>query len=195
MPVDNTTERMAALMSAKNPDSDSETTGLNPSFLHQNNAISAMDQQNTDQQNTESVVSPGLNVKNGNNYNISSTINFNALNNPDLYCIQVDDALWSTANWPNIDDQSYFDEDCSLSVNEHDLEFSITMYPNPVTDELTIDLKNQLQLKQVMVYSLSGKLVVQTNQANLNLGRLNAGFYIVQIETNKGMINKKLIKN
>ena len=136
-----------------------------------------------------------LNVKNGNNYNISSTINFNALNNPDLYCIQVDDALWSTANWPNIDDQSYFDEDCSLSVNEHDLEFSITMYPNPVTDELTIDLKNQLQLKQVMVYSLSGKLVVQTNQANLNLGRLNAGFYIVQIETNKGMINKKLIKN
>lgn len=135
-----------------------------------------------------------LNVKNGNNHNISSSIDFNALNNPDLYCIQVDDALWSTANWPNIDAQSYFDEDCGLSVKDEILE-QITLYPNPVTDELTIDFKNLLQLKQVMVYSLSGKLVVQTNQANLNLGGLNAGFYIVQIETNKGIVNKKLIKN
>ena len=135
-----------------------------------------------------------LNVKNGNNYNMTPAINFIATGNPNLYCIQVDDALWSLANWPNKDDQSYYSENCALSVEDELLE-QIAIYPNPVTDELNIDLKNLIQLKQVSVYSLSGQLVLQTSKANINLGRLIAGFYIVHIETNKGLISKKLIKN
>ena len=55
-----------------------------------------------------------LNLQNGNN------INFSALNvtyNPNLYCIDVDDSTWSTANWTvangNIDPQHYFSNNCS----------------------------------------------------------------------------------
>ena len=52
-----------------------------------------------------------LNVKNGNNQNMTG---FNAFNNPNLACIEVDDAAWSTANWTNIDTQSFFSEDCGV---------------------------------------------------------------------------------
>ena len=55
-----------------------------------------------------------LNVRNGNNTNFTD---FYAYGNPNLYCINVDDATWSTANWTianqNIDSQSYFSNNCS----------------------------------------------------------------------------------
>ena len=55
-----------------------------------------------------------LDVRNGNNTNFTD---FYAYNNPNLYCIDVDDATWSTANWTvlnqSIDQQSYFSNNCS----------------------------------------------------------------------------------
>jgi hypothetical protein len=54
-----------------------------------------------------------LDVKNGNNVNLS----FDATNNPNLYCIDVDDAAYSTTNWTvangNIDAQHYFSNNCN----------------------------------------------------------------------------------
>jgi hypothetical protein len=45
---------------------------------------------------------------------------FYAQDNPNLYCIDVDDATWSTANWTiannNIDSQSYFSNNCPPSA-------------------------------------------------------------------------------
>lgn len=53
-----------------------------------------------------------LNVKNGFNIAMPNAL-FNATYNPNLSCIEVDDAAWSTANWTFINGQSYFSEDCS----------------------------------------------------------------------------------
>ena len=55
-----------------------------------------------------------LDVRNGNNTNLTE---FYSSNNPNLTCINVDDATWSTANWTvangNIDSQHYFSNNCS----------------------------------------------------------------------------------
>jgi len=51
-----------------------------------------------------------LNVKNGNNTNIT---NFNATNNPDLTCIEVDNVTYSTTNWTDIDLASSFSINCN----------------------------------------------------------------------------------
>ena len=44
-------------------------------------------------------------------------VSFNATNNPNLSCIDVDDVAWSTANWTvsdgHIDAQHYFSDNCS----------------------------------------------------------------------------------
>jgi hypothetical protein len=37
---------------------------------------------------------------------------FDVSNNPNLNCIEVDDAIWSATNWNYIDPQSFFDENC-----------------------------------------------------------------------------------
>jgi len=48
-----------------------------------------------------------LNVKNGNNVNFEY---FRAENNPNLYCIEVDDSTWSTTNWHYVDSIASFSE-------------------------------------------------------------------------------------
>ena len=53
-----------------------------------------------------------LNFQNGNNTGLTI---YNSLYNPNLSCIQVDDANYSTTNWTNIDYSSSFSENCSLS--------------------------------------------------------------------------------
>ncbi|MBN2017273.1 MAG: LruC domain-containing protein [Candidatus Cloacimonetes bacterium] len=55
-----------------------------------------------------------LNVKNGNNTNFTE---FDASNNPNLTCIQVDDADWSTANWPYKDPTASYSEDCAYGTD------------------------------------------------------------------------------
>jgi len=54
-----------------------------------------------------------LNVKNGNNVNFSS---FSAHSNPNLYCINVDDASYAIENWTNIDPWTEFSVDC-VNIN------------------------------------------------------------------------------
>ncbi len=50
-----------------------------------------------------------INIRNGNNHSMGT---FFVIKNPDLQCIQVDDAAWSTANWTDIDETATFSEDC-----------------------------------------------------------------------------------
>ena len=61
-----------------------------------------------------------LDLRNGNNTNINSSIlNFNLINNPQLYCIDVDDANYSTSNWTvangTIDSTMSFSTNCSTA--------------------------------------------------------------------------------
>ncbi len=60
-----------------------------------------------------------LNVKNTNNVNFWD---FHAQDNPNLYCIEVDNVTWSTANWTDIDAQTSFStycaNACSVGIEE-----------------------------------------------------------------------------
>ncbi|MBB78743.1 MAG: hypothetical protein CL844_07045 [Crocinitomicaceae bacterium] len=53
-----------------------------------------------------------LNIKNGNNTNINFAL-FDADNNPNLTCIEVDDVNYSNNNWFYIDPQTSFSTDCN----------------------------------------------------------------------------------
>ena len=58
-----------------------------------------------------------LDVRNGNNTNVTQFI---AFNNPNLLCIDVDNVDLSTENWTNIDTWASFSTNCSAtSVQEH----------------------------------------------------------------------------
>ncbi|MBQ4820918.1 leucine-rich repeat domain-containing protein [Aquimarina sp. MMG016] len=87
----------------------SNTTGLQEINLR-GNSLTTLDLSNNtalievDVRNNDVM---SLNIKNGNNTNITS---FTATSNPNLTCILVDDAAYSTANWTSIDAQTSFSD-------------------------------------------------------------------------------------
>ena len=56
-----------------------------------------------------------LDIKNNNNTQ-TSNIEFNATNNPSLFCITVDDVNYSDTTWFNIDAQAIFDLNCNATT-------------------------------------------------------------------------------
>ena len=57
-----------------------------------------------------------LDLRNGSN----TTLGLITLNNPNLFCIDVDNTAWSTTNWTSIDPQHYFSTNCSATgIQEH----------------------------------------------------------------------------
>ena len=130
-----------------------------------------------------------LNVANGNNSNFS---NFEANGNPNLTCIQVDNVAYSDSNWTNIDTQTSFSTNCSLSVNDFNLN-SIALQPNPTTSILNIEMTQSL--KQVTVYSMLGKEVLKSENKKLDVSSLENGVFLIKIEDENGSIaTKRFIK-
>ncbi len=139
-----------------------------------------------------------LYINNGNNHNMQTMI---CTDNPDLFCIQVDD---ETATYPVCggfplegwckDTWSSYSEKCIFGLTDFE-NISINLYPNPVNNVMTISL-SQGQLLSVQVYNIEGKKVFTQNGNNqqLNLERLDAGMYFLKIITDAGTATKKIIK-
>ncbi|WCO01398.1 T9SS type A sorting domain-containing protein [Psychroserpens ponticola] len=133
-----------------------------------------------------------LNIKNGNNTIITT---FNATGNPNLSCIEVDDAAYSTTNWTNVDMASIFSEDCATlsleSINEH----TFSVYPNPVNNELNISstTNGHYNILNVNGQTLKQGVLVNGNN-NINLSQLKSGLYFLNIKNDTGSILKKVIK-
>lgn len=132
-----------------------------------------------------------LNVRNGNNTNISG---FFAQNNPNLECIEVDDPQYSEANWPDVDPQVVFSEDCNpLGIIDNEID-NLSIYPNPVNDKIFIESSENI--KVIQVYDLLGKLELETTQKIIELNHLVQGVYILKVIHRDGAIrNFKIIKN
>ena len=106
-----------------------------------------------------------LNIANGHNTNIDW---LSLGGNPNLTCIEVDDASWSTANWPEIlEPQLSFsencDDECSTSdVGVHELNSSRTLLK--IIDMMgreTKGAKNELLLYMYDDGSVENKFVVE----------------------------------
>ncbi len=84
------------------------------------------------------------------------------------------------------------------ATNEEKIDV-VKMYPIPAKNNVTIELSNQLNITQIMVFSLDG-LLLQTlnpnsNKANIDLSQFAAGVYILQINDElSNVLKRKLIK-
>lgn len=83
----------------------------------------------------------------------------------------------------------------TLNVNQIN-ENAITLYPNPTSDYLYIDLGHQeLTIESVSIYNLTGQLVSRFGDVqSLYVGQLQSGMYIVEMKTQEGVFKKKFIK-
>ena len=133
-----------------------------------------------------------LNIANGNNASLV-TADFDATNNPNLTCIEVDNVAYSTTNWTNIDATASFSTNCgALSVDDFSLN-TVSIYPNPTTSVLNIKMDSNL--KSATIYSILGKKVLETTSNNINTSNLNSGLYLIKIASENGSVaTKKFMK-
>ncbi|WP_452230076.1 MULTISPECIES: T9SS type A sorting domain-containing protein [unclassified Lacinutrix] len=135
-----------------------------------------------------------LDVRNGNN---TALTDFITTNNTDLTCILVDSAVWSTANWTDIDASSTFvnnETECSnLHVTDHSFEFALSVYPNPTDSYLNIE--GNEKLLTISIYNLLGKKMIATKCTNkIDVQGLPSGVYLIRLSDGMRQTTKKFIK-
>lgn len=94
--------------------------------------------------------------------------------------------------------KAYYHSNLSASVNEVELKENIKLFPNPVTDIVFISGNQQIlgELKEVLLYDLSGKLVFQENiivNHSCDISHLVSGNYIVYFKSNNQLLHYGLI--
>ncbi|WP_445713509.1 T9SS type A sorting domain-containing protein [Flavobacterium sp.] len=86
----------------------------------------------------------------------------------------------------------------NLSVSDFNFNDKVILYPNPVKDVLSIQTENGISFKNYSVLDINGRVLVSQSKAiqnnQINLSGLTTGIYILQLETDKGLITKKIIK-
>ena len=136
-----------------------------------------------------------LNLKNGNNTSLRSMY---AQDNPDLFCIQVDDTAYANSRicegpsngWCK-DETTHYNEDCQLGIQEL-TAFNFKLYPNPTANVLNIESEEEIE--SVKIYSTQGVLVKEASSKTIDISTLQTGMYFAQVVINGRSINKKIIK-
>lgn len=123
-----------------------------------------------------------LDLRNSHNTNITSFFIYST----NLACVNVDDDVYSTANWTNIDPTIFFDKDCeALSIDENSIA-SISLFPNP--SQNYIRLSGVTQELQYQVYTVTGKTMfsgsIQPNQ-QIDILNLSKGVYFLQLDNSQ----------
>ena len=125
------------------------------------------------------------------------------IDNPVLNCIDVDDPVAATAavtfpydQWNIQQSGIIFSEDCSLGFSEQVLESMVSLFPTAVDAMLFIETKDEVVLSNVKIYDSLGRLILhhRGNIDRIDVSSLQKGFYLVELQTNKGNLVKKIFK-
>ena len=84
------------------------------------------------------------------------------------------------------------------SVNDKLPSNSASIYPNPANNEITVSVDNKYQVQSIKMMDITGREVKNLTASNIvkiDITDLQSGYYIINIQTNKGLISSKLIKD
>ena len=102
-----------------------------------------------------------LDMRNGNNQNISYFVTWNCWNSQFLECISVDDSTYSTNNWTSIDTWHYFSNNCNpLAIEEYSSKKELLK----ITDLLGREIKGAKNQLLFYIYDdgiVEKKLVIE----------------------------------
>ena len=111
-----------------------------------------------------------------------------------LDLIVANDFLFFSANNGSTGYELFKYQDPTLSINNFEIKKSLIIHPNPA--EHSFSLKANFNINTVEVLDLTGKRmkIFKNTFESYNVKDLFSGIYIVNIQTEKGNITKKLIK-
>jgi SHS2 domain-containing protein len=102
----------------------------------------------------------------------------------------------SNANYEITFIEAVFTITGTLDIKEENLIKSISVYPNPTSSFLKIQMNNSLKVKNLLIYNILGKeiLKITKDYGVINISKFATGIYFLKINTDKGAIIKKIIK-
>ena len=83
---------------------------------------------------------------------------------------------------------------CLLGVSDAFLQALITVFPNPVSEILTIETDSSSSFVSANVRSLLGELVTTSQSSVIDMSKLASGIYFIEVVTDKGTLVKKIVK-
>ncbi|MBC3758574.1 T9SS type A sorting domain-containing protein [Hyunsoonleella sp. SJ7] len=91
--------------------------------------------------------------------------------------------------------ESLLSSTLSAKSSERDLN-TMRIFPNPVKETLNFDLSSDVAIKAITVSDVTGRKVlsISTTSSTLNVNGLTAGIYIATLETSKGAVSRKFVK-
>jgi aminopeptidase N len=82
----------------------------------------------------------------------------------------------------------------TLGTAPIEIEKTIAVYPNPVTDELHIQLPSNITLEKVIAFNSLGQKILESTTLDFSTSALSSGIHYLEIVTSEGTFNKKIIK-
>lgn len=81
-----------------------------------------------------------------------------------------------------------------LGTANFNLDAAVSIYPNPASSNLNIELPTAITLNKVTFYNILGQKIKESASKSTAVSEFANGIYTVKIETSEGEINKKFIK-
>ena len=72
------------------------------------------------------------------------------------------------------------------------LKENLIVYPNPAKEQFNVKLKNKT-IKSISIYSVTGKLLITTNNTNIKTQNLSKGIYFLQITDSENKVYSEKI--
>lgn len=83
----------------------------------------------------------------------------------------------------------------TASVVDEEFNREVKIYPIPTSDVLNIEVTTGYDIKKVILYSIFGKRVLETEEKKMNLSSLVSGIYILKVTNSEGRIaSRRIIK-
>ncbi|MCB0375253.1 MAG: T9SS type A sorting domain-containing protein, partial [Sinomicrobium sp.] len=140
---------------------------------------------------------------------LGSLLIFNAVNNPALSCVEVDDAAAAVAgtgiyaNWAK-DLGAMYSENCGgmmaksgTTKTDEDVitvaSENMTVYPNPAKEKLYITLPPGKEIINVTIFTIQGERKAVAKSTVISVTQLAGGVYFVAIQTSDGRVSVKKV--
>nr|NQU94191.1 T9SS type A sorting domain-containing protein [Bacteroidota bacterium] len=116
------------------------------------------------------------------------------LPNLNINRIQINPTMSAPALFVSTEGGVFYSYDYMVGVGEPE-EVEISIYPNPAHDQLWV--KGEWIVRKIEVLTLAGQKVheylVKEKEFGMDISTLDHGIYIVNVETEKGVVSKKVV--
>ncbi|WP_405576731.1 chondroitinase-B domain-containing protein [Winogradskyella sp. Asnod2-B02-A] len=101
--------------------------------------------------------------------------------------------------WNAVGEIEFFGSEV-LSVDDADLQNNVTIYPNPVRDNVNVKVHNSTNIQSYKLYNLDGRLIMESkldvdhSTFNIDVSKVVSGTYILNLSSDNGRtVSKRII--